>query len=134
MADWRKLTIQVLLADGVIDTTEVKILRKELFADKKIDADEVKFLTELRTAAIKKAKAKKQSLKPEFEKLFYDALKTNLLADHKIDASEVKKLREILGKPSPTAKRKKDFLAGLKKEAKSVTPDFNRLCEEFGVK
>ena len=39
MADWRKLTIQVLLADGKIDNTEVKFLKKELWADKKIDED-----------------------------------------------------------------------------------------------
>ena len=134
MADWRKLTIQVLLADGKIDNTEVKILKKELWADKKIDEDEVEFLTQLRAAALKKAKAKKQHLNPLFEKLYYDSLANNLLADNRIDASEAKMLRSILGKPKPSSKRKKDFLARLKKGASSAVPEFSRLCEEFGVK
>ena len=36
MADWRQLSLDAILADGVIDTTEVKILKKHLYADGKI--------------------------------------------------------------------------------------------------
>ena len=58
MADFRKLAIAFVLADGVIDDDEVKVLRKELYQDGKIDKKEVDFLVELRNAAQKKAKAK----------------------------------------------------------------------------
>src|SRR5262249_6404220 len=51
MADWRKLVVAAILADGKIDDDEVKILKKELWADRKIDRDEVAFLVELRNAA-----------------------------------------------------------------------------------
>ena len=35
MANWRKLAAAALLADGRIDDTETRIVRKELFADRK---------------------------------------------------------------------------------------------------
>jgi len=54
MADFRKLAIATLLADGKIDDDEVKALRKELYEDGKIDKKEVEFLIELRNAAQKK--------------------------------------------------------------------------------
>ena len=85
MADWRKVALSAFLADGVIDDTEVKILKKELWADGKIDKDEVEFLIDLRNLAQKKAKAKKKKLKSAFEKLFFKAIEENVLADGTID-------------------------------------------------
>ena len=41
MADWRKLALATILADGKIDDNEIKVLRKELWEDGKIDQDEV---------------------------------------------------------------------------------------------
>src|ERR1700761_939390 len=70
MADWRKLAINTLLADGKIDDDEIKALKKELWADGKIDADEVRFLVSLRNAAQKKAKARKEEVNPKFTALF----------------------------------------------------------------
>ena len=67
MADWRKVALAAFLADGVIDDTEVKILRKELFGDRKSDDEERDFLIELRNAAQKKAY--RGTLRPAFEKL-----------------------------------------------------------------
>ena len=52
MANWRNLAMTLILADGQIDDTEVKILKKELFADKKIDKEEAEFLVELRNKAL----------------------------------------------------------------------------------
>ena len=70
MAEWKKLAIALTLADGKIDDEEVKILKKALWADGKIDEEEVKFLIELRNAAQKKAKARKEELSASFERLF----------------------------------------------------------------
>ena len=96
MADWRKLAINTLLADGKIDDDEVKALRKELWEDGKIDMEEVKFLIELRNAAQKKAKAKKEEVNPKFTALFFKAIEENVLKDGKIDAAEAGWLREML--------------------------------------
>jgi len=41
MADWRKLALDAILADGKIDEAEVRVLKKELWADGKIDDEEV---------------------------------------------------------------------------------------------
>lgn len=49
--DWRNLAKAALLADGVIDETEVKVLRKIFYADGVIDKIEVDFLIELRNDA-----------------------------------------------------------------------------------
>src|SRR5437870_693721 len=96
MADWRKVALEAFLADGKVDETEVKVLKKALWADNKIDADEVKFLIELRTAAQKRAKAKKEELQPAFERLFFKALEENVLKDNKIDEAEAKWLRDAI--------------------------------------
>ena len=55
MADYRKLAIQLIAADGKIDENEIKLLRKALFADGKITHEEVTFVGELRSALIRKA-------------------------------------------------------------------------------
>ena len=94
MADWRQVALSAFLADGVIDDTEVKILKKELWADGKIDKDEVEFLIDLRNLAQKKAK--KKGLKPKFEKLFFKAIEENVMADGTIDDEEARWLREML--------------------------------------
>src|SRR5262245_64691595 len=96
MANWQKVAISAILADGKIDEAEVKVLRKELWADNKIDMDEVKFLIELRNTAQKKAKAKQEEVFAGFTKLFFKAIQENVLKDGKIDASEAKWLREML--------------------------------------
>ena len=51
MAEWRKVAKALALGDGYIDTKEVAILRKELFADGRIDKSELEFLYELKRKA-----------------------------------------------------------------------------------
>ena len=75
MADWRNMSMALIMADGTIGDDEIKVLRKELLADGKIDKDEVTFLVELRNSAQKKAKAKKVEVNPKFEKFFGDAVR-----------------------------------------------------------
>ena len=130
MADWRKLAINTLLADGKIDDDEVKALKKELWADDKIDAEEVRFLIALRNAAQKKAKAKKAEVNPKFMALFFNALEKNLLEDGKIDASEAGWLREMLFADGKIDDDEKKFLARLKKAAQETSPEFDRLYDE----
>lgn len=129
MADWRKLAIQAILADGKIDADEVKLLRKELWEDNEIDADEVKFLIELRNAAQKKARG--GTVNPEFEKLFFKAIEQNVLKDGKIDATEARWLRSMLFADGKIDENEKKFLSRLRKAAAGKTsPAFERLYEE----
>jgi hypothetical protein len=128
MADWRKLAMASILADGKIDDTEAKILRKELFADKKIDDEERDFLIELRNAAQKKAY--RGQLRPAFEKLFFEAIESNVLADGVIDAAEAKWLTKLIFADKKVDENEKKFLTRLKKGARRTSPEFEALYEK----
>ena len=130
MADWKKLAISTLLADGVIDDDEVKALKKELWADRKIDKEEVKFLIELRNSAQKKAKAKNVAVNPKFEKLFFDAIESNVLKDGVIDGYEAKWLRAMLYADRKIDANEKKFLVKLRKGATKTSPAFETLYAE----
>ena len=119
MADWKALLQKVLLADGVIDGAEVKLIKKEIMADGVVESEEVDFLVDLRN------KAKKCS--PEFVKFFFAALNSNLLDDGVIDAAEAKKLRKILLADGRIDADEKKFMQELKKKAKSTSPEFDKL-------
>lgn len=130
MADWRKVAMAAILADGKIDEAEVKVLRRELYADGKIDKDEVKFLIDLRNVAQKKARAKKHNLAPVFERLFFKAIEDNVLKDGRIDAAETRWLEAMLFADGKIDANERKFLVALKKKAKDkVSDSFNRLCE-----
>lgn len=135
MADWRKVAMAAILADGVIDEKEVKILRKALWADGKISNTEVEFLIELRTAAQKKARAKKEALKPVFEKLFFKAVEQNVLKDGTIDAAEANWLRRALFADGKIDAGEKKFLERLNKGVKGkVSPEFQKLYDDAMAK
>jgi tellurite resistance protein len=131
MADWRKLAVAVLLADGKIDDNEVKVLKKELWADGKIDEDERKFLIELRNTAQKKAKAKKEEVNPAFERLFFQAIEEHVLQDGKISAAETKWLESMLLADGKIDANEKKFLKALDKKAKHKDPAFEAMYAKF---
>lgn len=122
MADWKNMLKNAILADGVIDAEETRLLKKGIFADGIVDDEEVDFLVDL------KNKAKKTST--EFDKLFYSALKSNILADGVIDAKEARKLRAIIFADGVVDDMEKRFLKELKKGAKELSPEFEKLYEK----
>jgi hypothetical protein len=122
MADWQKLAAAAFLADGKIDDAEVKILQKELYADRKIDKKEVAFLCELRNKA--------KEVTPAFTKFFFKAIKDNVLKDGVIDANEARWLREMLYADGKIDEDEKKFLRELKRGAKSVSRAFQNLYDE----
>src|SRR5262245_6496129 len=128
MANWRKVALAAVLADGKIDETEVKILRKALYEDGKIDREEVEFLIDLRNQAQKKTKSGK--LRPSFEKFFFKAIQDNVLEDGTIDAKEANWLRKMLYADNKIDANEKQFLSRLKKAAKSTSPAFDKLYAE----
>jgi uncharacterized membrane protein YebE (DUF533 family) len=128
MADWRKVAIAALLADGIIDETEVKVLRKELYADGKIDKKEVEFLIDLRSQAQKKSKG--EPLSASFETLFFKAVQDNVLADGVITGKEAGFLRKAIMADGKVDDAEKAFLKRLKKAATKTSPQFDKLYEE----
>lgn len=122
MADWKKLLQDVLLADGVIDTSEAKLLKKEILADGVVDQEEVDFLVSLRNSA--------KSTCAEFVEFFFEALKSNILADGVIDDDEAKKLRKIIFADGVVDEAEKKFLSALKSGAKKVSAEFETLYNE----
>src|SRR5579872_1070891 len=127
MADFQKLAIATLLADGQIDDKECAALKKELWADGKIDKNEVKFLIELRNAAQKKAKAVKAEVNPTFTRLFFKAIEDNVLKDGVISSDEAKWLRKMLFADGKIDDDEKKFLTKIKKAAKKTSPAFDAL-------
>ena len=128
MADWRKLAVAALLADGIVDETEVKVLRKELWADGKIDREEVEFLIELRNAAQKKAKG--EPLSASFENLFFKAIQDNVLEDGVISSKEAAWLRKMLFADGKIDDNEKKFLKKLRATATKTSPAFDALYNE----
>jgi hypothetical protein len=131
MADWRKLALAAFLADGKVDETEIKILKKELYADKKIDADEIQFLIDLRTTYQKKAKASKEPVTDAFENFFFKAVQDYVLADDAVDAAKTTWLRGTLFKSGKLSDRETLFLIQLTKKVKKPSPEFNKLSEDL---
>jgi hypothetical protein len=123
MADWQKLAAKAILADGKIDDAEVKILQKELYADGVIDQKEVQFLIDLRNQA-------KGNVTPAFTKFFFKAIKDNVLKDGNIDATEAKWLRAMLFADGKIDDDEKKFLRELKRQAKKMSPAFQKLYDE----
>jgi uncharacterized tellurite resistance protein B-like protein len=134
MADFKKIAIATILADGQIDEAEVKALRRELWADGKIDKEEVKFLIELRNAAQKKAKAAKAEVNPKFEQMFFKAIEDKVLDNGIISTNEAKWLRDMLFADGKIDANEKKFLAKIKKAATKVSPEFDKLYTECMAK
>jgi hypothetical protein len=128
MADWRKLAMAAILADGVIDDNEVKLLKKELYADKKIDNEERDFLIALRNAAMKKAAG--GAISAAFEKFFFTAIQDNVLEDGNIDAAEAAWLEKLIFADKKVDDNEKKFLTALKKKARRTSPAFNALYDK----
>jgi uncharacterized tellurite resistance protein B-like protein len=128
MADWRKLALEAILADGKVDEVEVKVLKKELTVDGKIDRDGVKFLNELRNLAQKKAKT--DELAPAFEKLFFKAIEDSVLVEGKVATKDANWLRSLLYADNKIDAAELKFLAKLKKGLTGPSPAFDKLYEE----
>jgi uncharacterized tellurite resistance protein B-like protein len=122
MADWKKLAKEALLADGKINTREVEILRRSLFADARIDKSELEFLADLRKSA--------KSTVKEFMKLFIDAVKNNVLADGVITDAEAAWLRKTIFADNKVDADEIQLLKELKQAAKQTSPEFDKLYNE----
>jgi hypothetical protein len=130
MTDWRKLSIGVVLANGKIDSDEVKILKKELFPNGRFATDEVKYLVELRSAYQKRARATGKKVNPQFEKFFFSAVEKNVLANGKVEGSDAVLLRKMIFADKMVDPGEKKLLTKLKRTARKTSPAFDRLYKD----
>jgi tellurite resistance protein len=125
MADWRALAKSLALADGAIDSKESEIIIKEFMADGVLDRSEVEWLIDVRNSS--------SSRVDEFDKFVFGALKPMVLADGEVDSVEAAWLRKFIFADGNIDAGEKKFLAEIKAGAKSVCPEFTKLCQDAGV-
>lgn len=115
MASYRELARDLIAADGVIDDTETKLLKKHLYADKKIVMAELAFLGEVRTAVKRKHKDKDMSEFAKFDRFYMKALGDHI-AEEGIDDSSLAMVKKIAKDDSMDSTDVKKFLNKLKKD------------------
>ena len=129
MADWRKMAMAAILADGAVDESEVKLLQKELKgADGKIDKEGLAFLLELRVAAHKKAKSAGVAVNEAFEKFFSKTVHDHVLKDGKVDAAGAGWLKtHLFADLKKVDDSQAAILASINKKAKTKHADLEKL-------
>jgi hypothetical protein len=121
MPDLRQVE-QDILATGKVESHELEVLRRVLYADGKVSRREADFLVELHKRL--------QHPTPGFERFFYKAIKNHVLAHGRIDAEEAAWLRRMLFADGGLHDEGRKFLHELKGEAKQVGREFETLFEE----
>lgn len=106
-----------LLADGIIDSEEVKTIKAVIYEDGKIDKDEADFLFELNDAVSGKENA------PEWKNLFVDAITAFVLEDevspNEIDEDEAEYLYNQIKGDGQVDDIERALLENIKAKAKS---------------
>ena len=106
-----------LLADGIIDSEEVKTIKAVIYEDGKIDKDEADFLFELNDAVSGKENA------PEWKDLFVDAITAFVLEDevspNEIDEDEAEYLYNKIKGDGQVDDIERALLENIKAKAKS---------------
>ena len=106
-----------LLADGIIDSEEVKTIKAVIYEDGKIDKDEADLLFELNDAVSGKENA------PEWKDLFVDAITAFVLEDevspNEIDEDEAEYLYNQIKGDGQVDDIERALLENIKAKAKS---------------
>ena len=106
-----------LVADGIIDSEEVKTIKAVIYEDGKIDKDEADFLFELNDAVSGKENA------PEWKDLFVDAITAFVLEDevspNEIDEDEAEYLYNQIKGDGQVDDIERALLENIKAKAKS---------------
>jgi hypothetical protein len=123
MADWKRLSKSLILANGIIGERETEIVRREFLADGVINRAEVEFLIELRNSA--------KSASPKFHEFVLDIVSKALLADGAISAAETAWLEKFLLADGKVDEMEKSFLKRLKSTAKTTSLEFDALVEKY---
>lgn len=116
-----------LLADGIIDSVEVKEIKEILYADGVIDIEEAEFLFEINDAVTGKENDS------SWEALFIEAITSFLLQDEnspgEIDKEEAEWLLEKISGDGQIDSIEKNLLLNLKNKAKSFPSNLESLLK-----
>jgi len=123
MADWKRLTKALILADGVIGDKDAEIIRREFLADSVINKSEAEFLIDLRNSAPKAVQ--------KFHEFVFEVVQKALLADGAISAAEAAWLEKFLLADGKVDELEKAFLKRLKSAAKSTSAEFDALVKKY---
>ena len=118
-----------LLADGIIDASEVQELKDILYADGLIDSEEAEFLFEINDAVSGKEND------PSWNSFFIDAITSYLLEDENspgvIDAEEVEWLFNRINGDGQIDEIEKNLLINLKNKAKTFPEKLQALLNQI---
>ena len=114
MAEYRKLAADLIAADGVIDDTEVRLMKKHLYADGKIIKAEVDFLLEVRIAVARKAKSAEDTVK--FDRFLLKACADYILDTKTLTEAQLELIKKVAGDKKLDTAEVKKFLNKMKKE------------------
>lgn len=123
MADWKRLSKKLALADGYIERKEVAILQEEFLSDGVVNKSEAEFLVDLRKNAEKAV--------IEFHEFVFEVTKKALLEDGTLSADEAKWLEKFILADGKVDDLEKKFLTDLKASAKSISPEAEALFKKF---
>ena len=110
----------IVLHDRKITRTEVDFIRDYVLQDGRLDLEDVKVLVELLSDATEVC--------PEFDDLFFPALKQVVLADGRIGTDEQFYILKMLYSDGYIRDSERDFLTQLQREVAETTPEFDSLC------
>jgi hypothetical protein len=130
--DWKQVAKEAILADGVIDDKEIKIIQKAI---KGADGDEgLAFLLDLRNSYSKKAKAQGAAVSEAFESFFFKTINGHVVKEGKLGADGVGFLRETVFPGGKVDDRGYKFLGELNKKAKDKAPEFDAFMQDVEKK
>jgi hypothetical protein len=113
---------QDILAIGKVESRDLELLRKRVYAGHRIDRETADLLVELHK--------RMQHRTPAFQKFFYQAIKDHILADGRITQEESSWLRRMLFADGRIDDEERKFLHELKGEARQVSHEFEVLFNE----
>jgi hypothetical protein len=124
MSKLREAKERILLEgeDLRIDDEDMAVIRECLPPDGTISGEDLTVLAEMRREA--------RVVCPEFDKLFFPALKNQILADGKVDFMEMFEILRLLYGGGGVDATKLAFLQELRKEAGEVSPEFEAMFKQ----
>jgi hypothetical protein len=110
-----------LTADGKITFDEVAAIKQQIAADGKLDHEDVKLLVGVAASC--------KEVCPEFDAIFFPALKEVLLADGQITPDEQYYLMKMLWGDGRVRPVERKFIQELRAAVKDPSPEFVELCD-----
>jgi hypothetical protein len=110
-----------VLQDRQISRSEVAVIRDYIDQDGELNLQDMKVLVELLSDA--------DDVCPEFDELFFPAMRKIVLQDGRIGEDEQFYLLKMLYSDGHIRESEKSFLTELCRDAREVSPEFEALCE-----